>query len=94
MYRIELPGCLSTLLILFLLYFLVKELWWLFVGIAIVIIVAYYANLIYKTIAEKKKQDAQNYTPQMGEVFKVCPYCNAKVKVTAVTCPCCNRALN
>ncbi len=94
MYRIEIPGCLTTLLILLILYFLVKELWWLFVGIAIIVIVSYYANQIYRVIKEKKQQEAQNYTPEMGEVFKVCPYCNAKVKVTATTCPCCNRALN
>lgn len=94
MYKIEIPGCLVTLLTLLILYYLVKELWWLFVGIVVVIIVYIYARLIYKTIADKKVQDAQNYTPEMGEVFKVCPYCNAKVKVTEITCPCCNRALN
>lgn len=94
MYRVELSGCLTLLIMLTVVYFLVKELWWLFVGIALIIIVSYYANLIYKTIVYKKQQDEQNYNPQMGEVFKVCPYCNAKVKVTAVTCPCCNRALN
>ena len=94
MYRFEISGCLSLLLILAILYFIVKELWWLFVGIALIIIVAYYANLIYKTILDKKEQAEQNYNPEMGEVFKVCPYCNAKVKVTAQTCPCCKRALN
>ena len=94
MYRIELSGCLTLLIILAIVYFLVKELWWLFVGIALIIIVAYYANLIYKTIVYKKEQESQNYNPQMGEVFKICPYCNAKVKVTATTCPCCQRALN
>ena len=94
MYRFELSGCLTLLIMLAIVYFLVKELWWLFVGIALIIIVSYYANLIYKTIVYKKQQDEQIYNPQMGEVFKVCPYCNAKVKVTAVTCPCCNRALN
>ena len=94
MYRVELSGCLTLLIILAIVYFLVKELWWLFVGIALIIIVSYYSNLIYKTIVYKKQQDEQNYNPQMGEVFKVCPYCNSKVKVTAVTCPCCKRALN
>ena len=94
MYRVELSGCLTLLIILAIVYFLVKELWWLFVGIALIIIVSYYLNLIYKTIVYKKQQNEQNYNPQMGEVFKVCPYCNSKVKVTAVTCPCCKRALN
>ena len=94
MYRVELSGCLTLLIMLAIVYFLVKELWWLFVGITLIIVVAYYANLIYRTVLYKKEQQEQNYNPQMGEVFKVCPYCNAKVKVTAVTCPCCKRALN
>ena len=94
MYRVEFSGCLTLLIMLAIVYFLVKELWWLFVGIALIIIVSYYANLIYKTILDKKEQSEQNYNPQMGEVFKICPYCNSKVKVTAVTCPCCKRALN
>ena len=94
MYRIEIPGCLVTLLTLLILYYLVKELWWLFVGIAVIVIIAFYSSLIFRTFAEKKAQEAQNYTPEMGEVFKVCPYCNAKVKVTEITCPCCKRALN
>ena len=53
-------------------------------------------NYIYTLQIGKfdEAQEAQKYTPEMGEVFKVCPYCNAKVKVTAVSCPCCNRALN
>lgn len=94
MYRFETSGCLTSLFILLIFYFILKEFWWLFVGIAVVIIVAYYARLIYITISQKKLKEEQNYTPEMGEVYKICPYCNAKVKVTAVTCPCCNRALN
>lgn len=94
MYRFETSGCLTSLLILLIFYFIIKEFWWLFVGIAVVIIVAYYARLIYTTISQKKLKEEQNYSPEMGEVYKICPYCNAKVKVTAVTCPCCNRALN
>ena len=94
MYRIELSGCLTSLLIFFLILFLVKELWWLFVGIAVILIVAYYAQMIYKLIADKKEDSDRNYTPKMGEVYKVCPYCNSKVKVTAVTCPNCKKELN
>ncbi len=94
MYRIELSGCLTFLLAFLLIMFLVKELWWLIVGIAIVTIVLYYARLIYKTIKDKKEESEQNYTPQMGEVYKVCPCCGAKVKVTATTCPSCKTALN
>lgn len=94
MYKIEIPGCLITLLILFLTYHLIKELWWLIVGIILIIIVSYYARLIYLTIQQRKKEEQMNYNPDMGEVYKVCPYCNTAVKVTEKTCPCCNRALN
>ncbi len=94
MYRIELSGCITALVILLLLFFLVKELWWLIVGIAIICIVVYYLNLIYQYITNNKTETDKTYTPKMGEVYKVCPYCNAKVRVTATTCPVCNRALN
>ncbi len=94
MYRIEFTGCLTSLLIFLLILFLVKELWWVIVGVAIILIIAYYANMIYRLFADKKAEAERNYTPQMGEVYKVCPYCNSKVKVTAMTCPNCNHALN
>ncbi len=94
MYKYELSGCLTVLFVLLLTLFLVKELWWLIVGIIIIAVASYYLNLIYKVIAEKEKEKRENYNPAMGEVFKVCPYCNTKVKVTEKTCPCCNRALN
>lgn len=94
MYRIELSGCFTFLLIFLFILFLLKEFWWVIAGIAVVIIAAYYLNLLYKTILDKKKEIETNYTPAMGEVYKVCPYCNAKVKVTASACPRCSRALN
>lgn len=94
MYKFEISGCLTSLFILLLLLFLVKELWWLIVGIVLLLIVIYYGNLIYKTIKYKKETEQELYNPQMGEVYKVCPYCNSKVKVTAQTCPYCKRALN
>ncbi len=94
MYNTELKGCFVSLLIMLIILFLIKELWWLIVGIIVVLIVSVYGNLIYKTICDKKNAEETNYTPEMGEVFKICPYCNTKVKVTAKTCPCCKRALN
>ena len=48
----------------------------------------------FNTFILHKHENEQNYTPQMGEVYKVCPYCNAKVKVNAKACPVCKRALN
>lgn len=94
MYRIEFSGCLTTILFLLIIGYLIKELWWLIVGIIIILIVLYYANLIYRNIADKKTQKEANYTPEMGEVYKVCPYCNSKVKVTAIICPVCKKELN
>ncbi|MCD7739922.1 MAG: hypothetical protein LUH11_01040 [Candidatus Gastranaerophilales bacterium] len=94
MYKYELNGCLTAVFILLLFLFLVKELWWFIIGIIIVIITAYYLNLIYRTISQKQKEKRENYNPQMGEVYKICPYCSTKVKVTEKTCPCCKRALN
>ena len=94
MYKIEFSGCLTTILFLLLIGYLIKELWWLIVGIIIILIVLYYANLIYQNIAYKKEQKDANYTPEMGEVYKVCPYCGSKVKVTAISCPVCKKELN
>lgn len=94
MYRVELSGCLTFLLTFFLIMFLVREFWWLITGIAVVAIVLYYAKLIYKTVKEKKEESEQNFTPQFGEVYKVCPCCGAKVKITAMSCPNCKSALN
>lgn len=82
------------ILIFLIILFLVKELWWLITGIAIVVIIAYYANLIYKAIISNQVEKQENYEPKMGEVYKVCPYCNSKVKVTATCCPVCKHALN
>lgn len=94
MYRFEISGCLTLLFTFLIVFFLVRELWWLIVGIAIIAIVLYYCRLIYQTYKDKQLKAEQNYNPEMGEVYKICPYCNAKVKVTAISCPCCNRALN
>lgn len=94
MYKIQINGCLTALLFFLLIFFLIKELWWFFTGIILIALAVYYGNLIYKTVCEKQKEAQINYTPEMGEVYKICPYCNTKVKVTAITCPCCNRALN
>ena len=94
MYRIELSGCFTTFLIFLLILFLLKELWWLIIGIILILIIIYYANMISKNIKTKVSEAEENFTPRMGEVYKICPYCNTKVKVTAMTCPCCKRTLN
>ncbi len=94
MYKIEIQGCLSLLLIAAVIFFIIAKLWWLIVGIAVVAIVYYYSKLAYYTIVNKNNEAEMNYEPKDGEVFKVCPYCNAKVKVSAMTCPRCKAALN
>ena len=90
----EFLGCLVTILIIAITFAIIKEFWWLIVGIILICIVAYYAKLIYETIKNKHDDNERNYNPQMGEVYKVCPFCNTKVKVTETTCPNCKRALN
>ena len=92
MYNIS--SCLVTILILLLIFFLIKELWWFIVGIILILIALYYGKLIYESIKSKRIEDETNYTPEMGEVYKVCPYCNTKVKVTEITCPKCKHTLN
>ncbi len=94
MYRIELSGCLTSFLIFLLILFLLKELWWLILGIIILLVIIYYSGIIYGNIKSKVSEAEENYTPQMGEVYKICPYCNTKVRVTATACPCCKRTLN
>ncbi|MBQ4122938.1 hypothetical protein IJD44_04350 [bacterium] len=94
MYRIDFSGCLVSIFILLVIGYLIKELWWLIVGIIVILIVLFYANLIYYNISSKKAEKDANYDPEMGEVYKVCPYCSSKVKVTATVCPVCNHELN
>ncbi|MCD7879319.1 MAG: zinc ribbon domain-containing protein [Candidatus Gastranaerophilales bacterium] len=94
MYRNDVTGCLMSIFIALLIFFLIKELWWLIVGLVIIAVVVYYSSLIYEKVSQTVEKEKESVTPQMGEVFKVCPYCNAKVKVTTKTCPQCGRALN
>ncbi len=94
MYKIELSGCLTSFIIILIIYFLVKELWWFIVGIIGLMILYQYADLIYKTIKNKQEEKKANYNPEMGEVYKICPYCNSKLRISEQTCPFCKRALN
>lgn len=83
-----------TILILLFIFFIIKELWWFIVGIILILIALYYGKLIYETIKNKQIEYRTNYTPEMGEVYKVCPYCGTKVKVVEKTCPKCKHDLN
>lgn len=86
-------GCIIAILIFLLGLYLLKELWWLFVGIAVIIIVAYWGKRIFLLLKESKETNSKQYNPQMGEVFKVCPYCGTKMKLTETFCPKCKREL-
>ncbi len=94
MYKIEIQGCLSLLLITAVIFFIIVKLWWLTAGIAAAGIIYYYSKLIYYNIVNKKNEAEMSYEPKNGEVFKICPYCNAKAKVSAVSCPKCKSPLN
>ncbi len=93
MYKYELTGCSTLILIILFVVVFAKQLFYLALAFSVLLIAIYVVFYIYRTIQIKKKeQDLCN--PQMGEVYKICPYCNSSVKVTAKTCPNCNRALN
>lgn len=94
MYKIEISGCFTFLLFCLLVLFLIKELWWLIIGIILAVIIFYYAKVIYNTFLNKNNEENKNYTPEMGEVYKICPYCNTKLKINATCCPVCKHALN
>ena len=87
-------GCLITSVIFLLALYLLKELWWVIVGIALILIALYWGKKIYYLLKEMKESRDTTYNPQMGEVFKMCPYCGAKVTVKQITCPVCKHALN
>ena len=93
-FKSDLSGCLISLLFFLLALYLLKELWWLIVGIALIVVVFYWGKKIYLYLVNSKKIKDAEYNPQMGEVYKVCPFCNAKLKVTAITCPYCGKSLN
>ena len=79
-------GCLIVILILAIIYGFIKAFWWLIVGVILIAIVSYYGKLIFQMVYSKRMNICDsNHEAPMGEVYKVCPYCNAKVKVTAKT---------
>ena len=84
---INLSGCLVSILFFLIIFLIIKELWWMIVGIAIILIVAYWCKKIYILLVKKKENT--EYTPNMGEVFMICPYCNSKVKLNSSECPIC-----
>ena len=41
----------------------------------------------------QKKAEQEKFKPEMGQSYKVCPYCGEKVQVTELRCPKCGREL-
>lgn len=41
-------------------------------------------------VVKHKEEKEKNFEPEIGEVYKVCPYCGNNVKRNATYCPHCN----
>ncbi len=93
MYKIEIKGCLIISLILFFIIFALLKLWYLVVLVVLVFIFRDYINTVKINIKEKEREKEINYEPEMGEVYKICPYCGQKVKHSQMKCPNCNNDL-
>ena len=91
-YRFDITGCLTLLIILAFIVFLVTKLWW----VVAIMFVIWLVNMYIATIQEKlaqKKAEKEAFNPEPGQSYKVCPYCGEKVKVTELKCPKCGREL-
>lgn len=93
MYKIEIKGCLIISLILFFIIFALLKLWYLVVLVVLVFIFRDYINTVKINIKEKEREKEINFEPEMGEVYKICPYCGQKVKHSQTKCPNCNNDL-
>ncbi len=91
-YRFDITGCLTLLIILFFLVFLFTKLWWLVAIIVLIYIINTYIASFRQKIAQKKAEQ-DTFKPEMGQSYKICPYCGEKVKVTDLKCPKCGREL-
>ena len=88
----NLTGCLISLIIFLGAVWLLNELWRPLAAIALIIIVYYWGKKIYTLLCEKKQ--SSSYNPEMGDVYKVCPYCGSKVRAAETVCPVCSKTLN
>ena len=85
-------GCLLWTILFVWLFFELKLYY--VVGFLIVLAVGY--NLYRQTrtkIIEYNEEKERSYEPEMGEVYKVCPYCKKDVKRLAKICPHCKMNL-
>lgn len=82
-------GCLLWSIFLCWLFFALK----LYYIIFAIIIIAFAYNLYLKlkaNVVKHNEEKEKNFEPEIGEVYKVCPYCGNNVKRGATYCPHCN----
>ena len=94
MYKIELQGCLPIFLIGALFLFVALKLWFVIVILIFIFVMKNIIASISLNIKLKQKEKELHYTPHKGEVYKICPYCNANVKRSAERCPNCGHDLD
>lgn len=85
-------GCLFFTIILVWLF--VKLKLYYILGFLILLALAY--KFFQKTkvkIAEHKEEKEKNFEPEIGEVYKICPYCGNNVKRSANVCPHCKNQI-
>lgn len=86
-------GCLLWTVLLVWLFFKLK----LYYVIFFIIILAFVYNLYIRAknkIKTRKEEQERNYEPEIGEVYKVCPFCGNDVKRSAKICPHCQNKLD
>ncbi len=91
-YRFDITGCLTVLLVLAFIVFLVTKLWWVVAIIVLIWMVNTFIAVFMQKL-EQKKAENDAFNPELGQSYKVCPYCGEKVKVTELKCPKCGREL-
>lgn len=85
-------GCL--LWTIFLVWIFVALKLYIVVGILIIIALIYnFINNARRKYEIHQAEKEKNYEPEMGEVYKICPYCGKDVRRSAKICPHCNRPL-
>lgn len=91
MYRIGPLGCLFSILWIWL--FFTLKLYYLVFGVLILIaafVIFFICKNKYKVHIENKEK---SFEPEIGEVYKICPYCNNDVKRSTKICPHCKSEL-
>ncbi|MGN0005116.1 MAG: hypothetical protein ACI37Z_04010 [Candidatus Gastranaerophilaceae bacterium] len=75
---------------------------WIFIALKLYYVVGFliFLAIVYNVISkaknkyyERKEQKERDFQPEIGEVYKVCPYCGNDVKRSAKICPHCKNSL-